>query len=109
MKAQPVNTGLGNTPLNKLVDIVSRGDDGDDGFDYVDIDKLKKELKYKYFNDLFDSPQVFNDALGNYLGDIIDFGGLPVGETNGPDSYKNMTLKELIEDFRLWFFNFTGD
>jgi hypothetical protein len=101
MKTQPVNTGLGNTPLNKPVDIVSREDDGDDGFDYVDIDKLKKELKYKYFNDLFDSPQVFNDALINYLGDIIDF--------DGPDSYKNMTLKELIEDFRLWFFNFTTD
>jgi hypothetical protein len=101
MKAQPVNTGLGNAPLNKPVDIVSRGDDGDDGFDYVDIDKLKKELKYKYFNDLFDSPQVFNDALINYLNDIIDF--------DGPDSYKNITLKELIEDFKAWFQNFTTD
>ena len=99
MKLQPGNTGLSN--LNRPVDIVSHGDDGEDGFDYVDIDKLRKELKYKYFTDLFDSPQIFNDGLNNYLSDIVDF--------DEPDSYKNITLKELIEDFRLWFFNFTTD
>jgi hypothetical protein len=99
VKLQPGNTGLSD--LNKPVDIVSREDNGGDGFEYVDIDKLKKELKYKYFNDLFDSPQTFNDALLSYLGDIVDF--------DEPGSYKNMTLKELIEDFRLWFFNFTTD
>ena len=99
MKLQPGNTGLSN--LNRPVDIVSHGDDGEDGFDYVDIDKLRKELKYKYFTDLFDSPQIFNDGLNNYLSDIVDF--------DEPGSYKNMTLKELIHDFRLWFFNFTTD
>ena len=99
MKLQPGNTGLSN--LNRPVDIVSHGDDGEEGFDYVDIDKLRKELKYKYFTDLFDSPQIFNDGLNNYLSDIVDF--------DEPDSYKNITLKELIEDFRLWFFNFTTD
>ena len=99
MKLQPGNTGLSN--LNRPVDIVSHGDDGEEGFDYVDIDKLRKELKYKYFTDLFDSPQIFNDGLNNYLSDIVDF--------DEPGSYKNITLKELIEDFRLWFFNFTTD
>ena len=99
MKLQPGNTGLSN--LNRPVDVVSRGDDGEDGFDYVDLDKLKKELQFKYFKDLFDSPKTFNNGLINYLNDIIDF--------DGPDSYKNITLKELIEDFRLWFKNFTTD
>jgi hypothetical protein len=99
MKLQPGNTGLSN--LNRPVDVISRGEQGEDSFEYVDVEKLKKELKYKYFTDLFDSPRTFNDALLSYLGDIVDF--------DEPDSYKNMTLKELIHDFRLWFFNFTTD
>lgn len=100
MKVQPANTGVGN-PLNKLVDIVSREGQGEDSFEYVDIEKLKKELKYKYFIDIFDSPQTFNGFLIGYLGDIVDF--------DGSDSYKNITLKELIEDFKTWFFNVTTD
>ena len=99
MKLQPGNTGLSN--LNRPVDVVSRGDDGEDGFDYVDLDKLKKELQFKYFKDLFDSPKTFNDGLNNYLSDIVDF--------DEPGSYKNMTLKELITDFKAWLQNFTTD
>jgi len=100
MKLQPANTGVGSQ-LNKQVDVVSREEQDEDSFEYVDVEKLKKELKYKYFTDLFDSPKTFNDGLLSYLGDIVDF--------DEPDSYKNMTLRELIKDFRLWFFNFTTD
>lgn len=100
MKLQPANTGVGSQ-LNKQVDIVSRGEQGEDSFEYVDVEKLKKELKYKYFTDLFDSPRTFNEALFSYINDIVDF--------DEPDSYKNITLKGLITDFRAWFFNFTTD
>ena len=99
MKLQPGNTGLSN--LNRPVDIVSQGEDGEDGFYYIDWDKLQKELPFRYFKDLFDSPETFNDGLNSYLNDIIDY--------DEPDSYKNMTLKELIKDFRSWFNNFTTD
>jgi len=102
MKLQPGNTGLSN--LNKPVDIVSYEENNihpEDSFYYVDLDKLNKELQFKYVKDLFDSPKTFSDALDNYHSDIIDF--------DEPDSYKNITLKELIEDFRLWFENFTTD
>lgn len=100
MKLQPANTGVGSQ-LNKQVDVVSRGEQGEDNFEYVDVEKLKKELKYKYFTDLFDSPRTFNEALFSYINDIVDF--------DEPDSYKNITLKGLIADFRAWFFNFTTD
>ena len=102
IKATPSNTGLSN--LNKPVDIVSFKENNihpEDSFYYVDINKLQKELQFKYFKDLFDSPKTFSDGLNSYLNDIIDF--------DEPDSYKNMTLKELIKDFRLWFYNFTTD
>ena len=102
MKLQPGNTGLSN--LNKPVDIVSYEENNihpEDSFYYVDLDKLNKELPFRYFKDLFDSPKTFSDALYSYLRDIIDF--------DEPDSYKNITLKELIKDFRLWFNNFTTD
>jgi hypothetical protein len=102
MKLQPGNTGLSN--LNKSVDIVSFKENNihpEDSFYYVDINKLKKELQFKHVKDLFDSPKTFSDALDNYHSDIIDF--------DEPDSYKNMTLKELIKDFRSWFNNFTTD
>jgi hypothetical protein len=96
MKLQPGNTGLTN--LNKPVDIVSYEENNihpEDSFYYVDLDKLNKELQFKYVKDLIDSPKTFSDALDNYHSDIIDY--------DEPDSYKNITLKELIEDFRLWF------
>ena len=102
MKLQPGNTGLSN--LNKPVDIVSYKENNihpEDSFYYVDINKVQKELQFRYFKDLFDSPKTFNDGLNIYLNDIVDF--------DEPDSYKNMTLKELIKDFRLWFNNFTTD
>ena len=102
MKLQPGNTGLSN--LNKPVDIVSYKENNihpEDSFYYVDINKVQKELQFRYFKDLFDSPKTFSDGLNSYLNDIIDF--------DEPDSYKNMTLKELIKDFRLWFYNFTTD
>jgi hypothetical protein len=96
MKLQPGNTGLTN--FNKPVDIVSYEENNihpEDSFYYVDLDKLKKELQFKYVKNLIDSPKTFSDALYSYYSDIIDY--------DEPDSYKNITLKELIEDFRLWF------
>ena len=99
MKLQPANTGLAN--INRPVDVVSYEEYGEDSFNYFDWDKLKKELKFKYFKDLFDSPEIFNDALYNYHDDVTD--------AWDSEAYKNITLKELIEDFRLWFENFTTD
>jgi hypothetical protein len=102
MKLQPGNTGLTN--LNKPVDIVSYKENNihpEDSFYYVDFDKLKKELQFKYVKNLIDSPEVLNQALDNYFQDIVDMGD--------PESYQNLTLKELIEDFRLWIGDYTTD
>ena len=93
MKIQPSNTGVGN--LNRSVDVVSYEENPsfpEDSFYYVDQDKIKKELKFKYVDDLFSSPQEFNDALYDYI-DLIHHDG-------DPDDFINITLKELIEDFR---------
>jgi hypothetical protein len=92
MKLQPANTGLAN--VNRPVDVVSYEEYGEDSFYNFDWDKLKKELKFKYFKDLLNSPETFNNALYDYHNDITD--------ASNPEDYQNITLKELIEDFRSW-------
>ena len=93
MKIQPSNTGVGN--LNRSVNVVSYEEDPnfpEDNFYYVDEDKIKKELKFKYVDDLFGSPQDLDKYIYDYLETIHHDGD--------PDDYINITLKELIEDFR---------
>ena len=93
MRIQPSNTGVGN--LNKPVDVVSFEENNihpEDSFYYIDFFKLGDILQYKYFKDIFSNPQDFEKERNGYFDDLA--------ETVDPKDYINITLKELIEDFK---------
>jgi hypothetical protein len=98
MRIQPSNTGVNNLNipnLNRPINVVFFEEDPnfpEDSFYYVDYSKLKKELKFRYFTDLFNSSQEFDKAVRDYFEYKNRY--------SDPEDYINITLKELIEDFK---------
>jgi hypothetical protein len=93
MRIQPSNTGVGN--LSRPVDVVSFEENNihpEDSFYYIDFFKFSDVLQYKYFKDIFSNPQDFEKERNGYFDDLA--------ETVDPKDYINITLKELIEDFK---------